>query len=377
MYDRRMFNSSRFACARKRKGLTKSALATLLGVELRSVSAYESGDTVPRREVLARIIEVTGFPPEFFSGDDLEEPTPDAVSFRAMTKMTARQRDMALTQGTICIHLGKFIEERFELPKVDIPDLSYESTPEAASETLRRHWGIGALPVHNMIHLLEARGTRVFSLAIDAREVDAFSMWRSETPMVFLNTFKTSEHSRYDAAHELGHLVLHRHAQPHGPQAEREANAFASSFLMPRSSVLAHARRNPTFDELVKLKKIWKVSVAALNYRLHTVGLTSDWLYRNLCIEIAKYGREQEPNEIPRETSQLLPKIFAALQEDTLSRSDVARALAIPRSEIEQLMFGLTLTALEGGRKGMGSARPQRSQLRLVGAKEMGTISRN
>src|ERR1700744_6018509 len=99
-----MFNPSRFACARKRCGLSKSAMAALIGVDLRSVSAYEAGETVPREKVLERITGVSGFPLEFSSGDDLEEPTPHAVSFRAMTKMTARQRDMAVSQGTIAIH---------------------------------------------------------------------------------------------------------------------------------------------------------------------------------------------------------------------------------------------------------------------------------
>jgi len=37
-------------------------------------------------------------PADFFSGDDLEEPKADAASFRAMSKMTSRQRDMALSQ---------------------------------------------------------------------------------------------------------------------------------------------------------------------------------------------------------------------------------------------------------------------------------------
>ena len=273
---------------------------------------------------------------------------------------------MALSQGAIANHVCRFIEERFDLPAVDIPDLSHEPTPEAAGEILRQHWGIGVLPINNMIHLLESRGVRVFSLAIDSREVDAFSVWRGETPMMFLNTFKTSEHSRYDAAHELGHLLLHRHSTPHGRDAEQQADRFASSFLMPRASVLAHATRNPTFSDLVEMKQIWKVSVAALNYRLHAVGMTSDWLYRRLCIEIAKYGRNREPNEIQRETSQILPKVFAALHEEKISRSDLADTLTIPRSELEQLMFGLTLAAIEGGKKGASPPKQHQNKLRSV-----------
>lgn len=364
MFDRGTFNPMRFACARKRRGLSKVQMAWLIGVDLRSVSSYETGTSVPREDVFERIVSETGFPAEFFSGDDLEEPAPDGTSFRSMTKMTAKQRDMALSQGAIANHLCKFIEERFELPQVDIPDLSHEPTPEAASETLRRHWGLGVLPVNNMIHLLESKGVRVFSLSIDAREVDAFSMWKGGTPMVFLNTYKTSEHSRYDAAHELAHLALHRHASPHGREAETQADTFASAFLMPRGSVIAQGMRSPSFADLVKLKATWKVSVAALNYRLHAVGMTSDWHYRMTCIEIAKRDRTKEPNEMPREASQILPKVFDALYEEKVSRSDVARALTIPRSELEQLMFGLTFAAIDGGRK--GTTQRSRADLKVV-----------
>lgn len=48
----------------------------------------------------------------------------------------------------------------------------------AVATTLRRHWGLGEQPIKKMIHLLEVNGVRVFSLVIDAVEVDAFSMWR-------------------------------------------------------------------------------------------------------------------------------------------------------------------------------------------------------
>jgi Zn-dependent peptidase ImmA (M78 family) len=78
----------------------------------------------------------------------------------------------------------------------------------------------------------------------------------------------------------LGHLVLHRHESPGGREAEREAHAFASAFLMPQASVIAHAPRFATIDQLEKLKRIWGVSAAALNHRLHTVKMTSGWHYR-------------------------------------------------------------------------------------------------
>jgi Zn-dependent peptidase ImmA (M78 family) len=265
--------------------------------------------------------------------------------------MTASQRDMALGEGAIALHLNRFVESKFELPTADLPDLSREANPEAAAESLRRYWGIGELPARNMIHLLEAKGIRIFSLAVDAREVDAFSMWKGTTPFIFLNSHKSSEHSRFDAAHELGHLVLHRHATPNGREAEREADAFASAFLMPRGSVLASAPRFPTLPVLIRLKKQWIVSVAALNYRLHELNLTSDWQYRGLCIQISKNGfRTTEPEEAPRENSQVLAKVLAALQEDGINRSQLAKSLSLYPSELDQLFFGLVMTGIEGGR---------------------------
>ena len=85
-----------------------------------------------------------------------------------------------------------------------------------------------------MIKLLESKGVRVFSLAENTKNVDAFSCWRNDVPYIFLNTFKSADRSRLDAAHELAHLVLHRHGGPRqGREAEIEANSFASSFLMP------------------------------------------------------------------------------------------------------------------------------------------------
>ena len=355
----RMVNPTRLTLARKRAGRTKSALANDIGVDLRTISAYEAGEYAPAEDAFRKLQSVLDFPEEFFYGDDLEEPTHDTVSFRAMSKMTASKRDMALSAGALAFHLNTWLESQFELPGPDLPDLSREPTPEVAADSLRRYWGVGELPIRNMIHLLEAKGVRVFSLAVDAREVDAFSTWKGQTPFVFLNVHKSAEHNRFDAAHELGHLTLHRHAAPHGREAETQANAFAGAFLMPRRSVLSYTRRFPTLSDLIEWKNIWITSVAALNYRLHEVGLLSEWNYRSLCIQIAQHGyRTTEPNEAPRETSQVLPKVLAALHKDGIGRAKLARTLCISKLKLEHLIFGLVMTGIDGGRFG-SPATPQ------------------
>ena len=361
------FNPKRLTLARRRRGLTKTKLASMIGVEVRSITGYESGEYKPDHDRFLQLAAELHFPEAFFFGDDLDEILPDIVSFRSMSKMTARHRDSALGAGAIALLLNNWIEERFDLPRAALPDLSQEVSPEAAADILRRIWGLGELPIKNMIHLLEAKGVRVFSLALDTTQVDAFSMWHAETPFVFLNTMKSCEHSRFDAAHELGHLVLHRHAGARGQEVEREANAFASALLMPRSSVLANAPHMATVDQLIRFKPYWTVSVAALAYRLRDVGLVSEWHYRTLCIEIAKRGyRKQEPNEAHRETSQIITKVLSVLRDEGSTKADIAKALNVHADELDQLVFGLALTSVTPKTQASGSSSPKRGELRLV-----------
>lgn len=344
------FNPSRLEFARTRRGWTKARLAKELGLQVRSIQGYESGEYAPEPEKLATIGDLLRFPVEFFSGDDLPTILPESASFRSMSKMSATLRHTALGAGVTAFVLNDWIEARFCLPEADLPDLS-DLSPEDAAATLRRMWGLGEAPIGNLIHLLESKGVRVYSLAIEAREVDAFSVWHQEHPFVFLNTIKSAEHSRFDAAHELGHLVRDRHTMLHGdahsPEMERQANAFASAFLMPRASVLARNPNLVTIDKLIQLKKTWGVSLAALAYRMNQLGLFSEWAYRNLCIQIARNGyRTSEPSPMRSEVSQMLRKVFDALRADGISRSAVARDLCMAKEDIDNLTFGLTLSSV-------------------------------
>lgn len=359
------FNPNRLTFARRRRGHKKADLAELSKVNIRSITGFEAGEFAPSADTLLRMATALRFQPEFFFGGDIEEPNPDTGSFRSMSKMSRRLRDMALCQAAIGLLVSDWLSTKFELPNPDLPDLSREPEPEAAAESLRRAWLLGVLPIRNVIHLLEAKGVHVFSLSVDAREVDAFSMWKNRTPYVFLNTNKTPERSRFDAAHELGHLVLHKEASPNGREAEMQANRFAAAFLMPRASIYAYAPRYPTYETLIRLKRVWSVSVSALAYRLHELQIISDWQYRGLAIEIAKHGRTKEPESIPREASLVLPMIFNQLYKEGFSRGKIAQSLGIYASELDQLLLGLTMTSIEGGRGQGRSGRPT-SELQRV-----------
>jgi Zn-dependent peptidase ImmA (M78 family) len=90
--------------------------------------------------------------------------------------------------------------------------------------------------MRNLVHFLEAKGVRVYSLAVHSLDVDAYSYRHDQTPIVFRNTRNSAERSRFDAAQELARLLLHRHARNNDARlTEGEANRFASSVLMPRN----------------------------------------------------------------------------------------------------------------------------------------------
>ena len=361
------FNPKRLTVARRRRGFTKGKLAQEVCVSLRMVSAYEAGAKEPGPLNMARIAEALRFPIEFFGGPDLDEPPLDASSFRALTTMTARQRDQALGSGTLALSLSDWIDEHFSLPEPTVPKMR-GIDPETAALAVRSEWGLGERPIANVIHLLEAHGIRVFSLVEECREFDAFSFWRGELPYVFLNTVKSAEHSRMDASHELGHLVLHWNEGARGRNAEREADAFGSAFLMPRDDLVASAPRNAKLGDILQAKRRWNVSAAAFIYRLHKVGMLSEWNYRSLFVEIGRKGyRTVEPEPTKPETSQVFAKVFRALRDDHMSKSDLARQLSIPSDELEKIVFGLVLTAVNGSgdAKHSGDAE-RRSQIRLI-----------
>jgi Zn-dependent peptidase ImmA (M78 family)/DNA-binding XRE family transcriptional regulator len=361
-----VFNPQRFALARRRRGLKMSELAEKIGVDPRSVTNYESGSAAPSSETTEQICRVLDFPEEFFYGESLDEIDPSTASFRSLARMTAGKRDMALGQGTMCVHLNNWFAGRFKMPAAMIPNVTL-ATPEAAAAIVRTEWGLGVQPISNIIHLLESKGVRVFSLSVKAVEVDAFSTWKGNTPYIMLNVQKTAEHSRFDAAHELGHLVMHRSGAPTGKEAETEANRFASAFLMPEADVLANTRQNPGIASLIQWKKRWRVSLAALNYRMHQLSMTTEYHYRHLCIQISKMGgRTSEIQGIPRERSELLEKMLRSLAQDGVSRSKIAADLAVSPSELEEMMFGLTMTAINGTRVGGPTTAKKATGISLV-----------
>ncbi|QSQ94304.1 helix-turn-helix domain-containing protein [Acinetobacter indicus] len=361
-----MFNMGRFDLARQRRGLTKRELAHRLEVTDRTVSNWYNNQQVDEKN-LEKAAEILDFPINFFYGREVEKIQVESVSFRALTKMTARKRDMAISQTILAEMISDWIDQNFDLPLPNVPDLhelrsdfstatigSLDETdendvgyyleysyPEACADTVRKAWGLGEQPIPNLIALLESKGIRVFSLTDEAQDVDACCRWTSGRPFIFLNTSRTAERCRFDLAHELGHLVMHKHGIIEGIHVEQEANAFASAFLMPRRSLLADPLRIPSLKSILSKKVIWQVSAAALTYRYNKLGIITDWNATSIYKQLAQRGRNNEPNPLPHESSLLLDKVFQALAQENFDFSKMTNDLCLNLVEVNNLTFNL------------------------------------
>jgi Zn-dependent peptidase ImmA (M78 family)/transcriptional regulator with XRE-family HTH domain len=357
----REFVPSRLEFARKRRGIPRTKLAELVGLTPKTIQRWESGDIEPREDQLAALAEQLRVLPTFFYAHEIEQLPNAAVSFRALTKMSASERDAATAAGRLGVEIIRWVESQFKLPDHDVPSLTGWQ-PELAAEAVRERWGLGSGLIRHLVPLCELHGLRILAIAPDYRSVDAFSFYDNGTPFVFLNTSKTAERIRFDLAHEVGHLVMHGEYEcPQGRKAEQEANDFASAFLMPRDSILATGLVGATADDVIRAKAKWHVSAMALARRLETLGLLTDWGYRSLCIELSKRGfRSREPgSQLARESSQVLRKVLAALRGDNVTTRRMAARFGLPLSEFNTYLAGLVVVAEDGSGNGGTAARPK------------------
>jgi Zn-dependent peptidase ImmA (M78 family) len=258
-----------------------------------------------------------GFPVSFFNQGIGPEFPLGTLLFRCRADLPANEktriRQMALLTYELCEQLAlgtKAIPLHFP---------SFNGTdPKEAAKVTRATLGLPPdTPIAHLINKLERNGVYVFAIP-DAHEMfDAFSLWSDNDPrrpVVVVNTDKPADRMRFNCAHELGHLVLHRSPRGNLADMETEAHAFASEFLMPEEAMLREIKPPVTLLDLAPLKKRWGASVQALVRRASDLKLISERQYRYLFEQINKLGwRMREPVELDIKPEK--PRLFRKLAE--------------------------------------------------------------
>ncbi|WP_198036888.1 ImmA/IrrE family metallo-endopeptidase [Nocardia sp. BMG51109] len=353
------FDAGRLTQARQLAGLTKAAVAEQVGVSGAAVSQWESQTSPPRPDHLVRLAEVLDVPIEFFAGGrPFARLDSAAAHFRSLRSTRVCQRAKAVAFVEQVWELTYALEKRVQFPPVDLPGFLPDDTdrlpdtPAAAARSLRLHWGLGTGPIPHLVRTMERHGivaTMVSFADADTATVNAFSTSRMPRPLIVLTPDRSDDvyWHRFTAAHELGHLVLHRDAAPGDAQQEREADAFAAEFLTPAGQI--HDQLPSRFDikVLEQLGREWGVSLKSLVYRCRELGTISDASARrayqrlNHLYELEIIAPQPVTN-YPGEVPSLLAKAFE-LAESTGSTTmaDLARELRwkIPRL---RLLLGQT-----------------------------------
>lgn len=351
------FQSQRMVQARTARGLTQTALSAISGCSAASISKWERDEQLPEAIALEKIANALGLPTAWFL-KAVPEYGNSNYFFRSSSAFTKEARNIAKNRLNWGYEVSQVIQEWIEWPTVRMPPvLSREEALILTDEEIeslaiqcRHYWKLGLGPIDNIIKLLENSGVITIREHIGHLKMDGVSRWfdGENRPYVFLAADKASAvRNRFDIAHELGHLLMHRNLTENDytrfyNELERQAHLFASAFLMPADSIsieLAH----PTLDTLVVLKKRWKTSVAALIMRASSLNVLDENYINRLWKNYSARGwRRGEPldNEIPPETPCLLPKaIKLLLEEGGFTKEQLITTIGLSAQDIETLCY--------------------------------------
>lgn len=371
------FSPTRLSAARQRRGYTKRALAEKINVSSAAITQFENGTNQPSMQTITAMAFALNFPFKFFFGDDLDAIDPRKLTFRARREMSQRLRDSATAAASMAMQMiYPGFERQVNLPAVDIPDLSHIAhKPALAAQEIRARWGLGTEPIAHMIRLLEAKGVQCYWIDELARSVDAYCYWRDTRPFIFFNLREDDlegdgSRARFDAAHELAHLVLHRHISQfrhESADVELQADQFASEFLMPESQFGREAPVLPVLSQFFILKERWGVSISAMVRRSHDIGKLSDWHYHLAFKEMsARQWRRQEICPIEREDSVLFPKVFTLLSEQRITPAIFAARIEYPIKDFLALVPAAQPFHQETPAAPFVVTEPQRNHLRIM-----------
>lgn len=350
---------ARLVDARKVARLNQTELSERIGVTRQAVSTYERGEKVPEAETFARICEVLAQPIAFFTTE--EAPVFGEYSVRFFRKFgpdTVRRNDACAVYARWFVQAAKYLEAHVNYPAVEVshaapadPTGRYsEEEIELAAEECRHQWGLGLGPISNVVSLVESKGVAVCRYEIENERIDAFSFWNGERPFIFCASDRDSgARARFDVAHELGHLILHRWIEPEeleNPKTlkliEREADRFAGSFLLPRKS-FPNEVYSPRLDAFLDLKRRWRVSIQAMIYRCSDLGVIDEIQFTNLYKQLSfRKWRTREPlddsQSNPVEQPRLLRRAVEMVIEGKRRHPDeIAADLPFNRTTLEIL----------------------------------------
>jgi Zn-dependent peptidase ImmA (M78 family)/transcriptional regulator with XRE-family HTH domain len=352
------FRGARLREAREARAISAVSLADLVGVTRAAISQYEHDKQTPSPAVLHAIADRLNFPIPYFLGPVHETP-PGAVFYRSFTSATktARlraQRRYEWVRRIVAVlrRLVKF--PTFTFPTVELPaawqDLTADDIEDAAT-AVRSLIDVSVQPLSNVILLFERIGILAVRHGLDSSSLDAFSNWPPGdlNPFIVLGADKASAvRSRFDAAHEVGHMILHRHVPERDLKnrdalkiIEGQANRFAGALLLPREG-FAKDVGSPTLDRFLVLKTTWGASVGAMISRCAQLSMLTPEREQKLWMNYARRGwKKREPYDdvIPPEEPHFIKRsLEVVLEKGAITREQLLHYVSLYPRDVEEVV---------------------------------------
>lgn len=352
----------RLKLARKKAGLSLRGLAECVDppVTAQAIGKYEAGRMMPSSSVLMGLGRALDVSLDFLMGGQVEAL--EAMEFRKHSSTSAQDR--ARAEALVIERLEDYLAVEdvleLELPADPFTELrrdevgSWEEIEEAAGD-LRRAWNLGLDPIPSVTSLLEEKGIKVIEADLPER-FDGLACGvqrggdRPPIEVVVVSSRVGVERKRFSLAHELAHRVIGSVAGAE-IKPEKAMHRFAAAFLIPREHLEAEVggeRHGTTYHEVIRLKRVYGVSAAAMLVRLRDVGLLPESVVAYAFRSYARAWRREEPEPIvdgegfgtfeePRRYEGL---VWRALGEELIAPVRAAQLLHRPLAEVEREIRG-------------------------------------
>ncbi|EBF5204792.1 ImmA/IrrE family metallo-endopeptidase [Listeria monocytogenes] len=364
-----MFFGEKLQSVRELNGLSRKELADKLNLSEQAIWQYENQYTVPKFEVANELKKVFNVKAQFFYTEPFATNISkvESIAYRSEDREVRKKTKMETTFIDFTSYFLDKFESKLNLPTSPLPLLRDESVQlynmstktndrilqlENIAENARKKLDIQSNS--ELLYKLELSGIYILEKNIGT-SIDAYSTWTSqEKPFIILgNKKKSAVRRNFDLAHELGHLLLHYKidmdslTKDEHKIIEKEANDFASFFLLPKDKFLKDfstisKKSNP--ESYLDLKMKHMVSIGALEYRAYKMGLLTfeENRYFYATLNRKNYKKNEPLDEDiaiirPGKVRSLLDLIF---KNHLFSLNDILNDYYIDRSFLESL-FGI------------------------------------
>lgn len=344
------------------RGLTQEAAAEAAGLSRAAYRNLEVGLSEPRASTLVALAKALGVPP----GDLLRPaPPPPRARFRSKLRLKDRPRILHDVGRELddYVSLERLVDEARPYLFADFRAPEGDDRARKAAELVRDALRLGDDPIFDISGLLEDKvGIKVLWLEIASEGFFGLSVAEDGSgPAIVVNSWDriSVERQIFTAAHELGHLLLHRDefnpdVIAEDVDAEREADVFAAYLLMPEPRFTKEWREVlglPLFDAVMKVKRIFRVSYRTVLHRLDEIGIKDVWR-RFMAQAKVRLGRSltrtDEPDPLtPAARGTAAPELLRGREPFELAPSDFDpdRRMRLIRRALDERRMSLSRAA--------------------------------